>query len=189
MKVYLIRHGRTEADEKHLYCGTTDLSLSEKGIEELRQLKTQIAYPDPEGKKLITSGKLRCNQTLGILFGNVYYSVDPKLSEMNFGAFEMRTYEELKHDPSYMAWITGDNEANIAPGGESGDIMIARVWQAYESVMRFVRQDTILVVHGGTIASVMAHLFPYEGKNRYEWQPSFGRGYCVDPEEKRYTVL
>ena len=35
MIIYLIRHGRTEANEKWLYCGSTDLSLSEKGREEL----------------------------------------------------------------------------------------------------------------------------------------------------------
>ena len=31
MSIYLIRHGKTEANEKHLYCGSTDLPLSEKG--------------------------------------------------------------------------------------------------------------------------------------------------------------
>ena len=35
MSIYLIRHGRTEANEKWLYCGSTDLSLSEKGRKEL----------------------------------------------------------------------------------------------------------------------------------------------------------
>ena len=35
MTVYLIRHGKTEANEKRLSCGSTDLPLSEKGREEL----------------------------------------------------------------------------------------------------------------------------------------------------------
>lgn len=35
MKLILIRHGKTEANEKHLYCGSTDVSLSESGIKEL----------------------------------------------------------------------------------------------------------------------------------------------------------
>ena len=38
MTVYLIRHGKTEANEKRLYCGSTDLPLSEKGREELNRL-------------------------------------------------------------------------------------------------------------------------------------------------------
>ena len=31
MRLILIRHGKTEANEKHLYCGSTDLPLSEAG--------------------------------------------------------------------------------------------------------------------------------------------------------------
>jgi len=38
MRLYLIRHGKTAANEQHLYCGSTDLPLSEKGIEELQNL-------------------------------------------------------------------------------------------------------------------------------------------------------
>ena len=38
MTIYLIRHGRTEANDRHLYCGSTDLPLSREGAEELRTL-------------------------------------------------------------------------------------------------------------------------------------------------------
>lgn len=37
MTIYLIRHGKTEANEKRLYCGITDLPLSEAGRDELQQ--------------------------------------------------------------------------------------------------------------------------------------------------------
>ena len=42
MTIYLIRHGKTEANEKRLYCGSTDLPLSEAGREELRNLSYNI---------------------------------------------------------------------------------------------------------------------------------------------------
>ena len=38
-KIYLIRHGNTEANELHLYCGSTDLPLSERGRDALQTLK------------------------------------------------------------------------------------------------------------------------------------------------------
>ena len=38
MTIYLIRHGKTSANEKHLYCGSTDLPLSNAGKEELRSV-------------------------------------------------------------------------------------------------------------------------------------------------------
>ena len=42
MSIYLIRHGKTEANEKRLYCGSTDLPLSEKGRAELRAMHYAI---------------------------------------------------------------------------------------------------------------------------------------------------
>ena len=42
MIIYLIRHGKTRANEKHLYCGSTDLSLSDAGKEELRHWHYEI---------------------------------------------------------------------------------------------------------------------------------------------------
>ena len=39
---------------------------------------------------------------------------------MDFGIFEMHSYEELKDTPEYQAWHSGDNEASVSPKGESG---------------------------------------------------------------------
>ena len=40
-----------------------------------------------------------------------------------------------------------------------------------------------MVTHGGPIAALMEHLFPGEGKNRFQWQPKNGRGYLLALEE------
>ena len=58
MTIYLIRHGKTEANEKHLYCGSTDLPLSETGKEELCKLKYDI-----KNVRFLTSGMSRTNET------------------------------------------------------------------------------------------------------------------------------
>lgn len=172
--IYLIRHGKTQANEKHLYCGSTDLSLSPAGAAELRELKYS-----PRKARFLTSGMKRTNETLKILFGDVPFQEVPEFREVDFGAFEMRCYEELKEDPDYLAWITGDNEGNVPPGGESGKQMTARVLGAFEKLER-TGEDTVLVTHGGVIAAIMASRFPEEGKNRYQWQPAPGRGYRLE---------
>ena len=170
MTIYLIRHGKTEANERRLYCGSTDLPLSERGREELKDL-----HYDIRDVSFLTSGMRRANETLELLFGAVSYDTDPRLREVNFGAFEMRGYEELKDDPSYQNWITGDNERNVPPGGESGAQMTQRVLAAFSEL----REDTCIVTHGGVIAAIMAHLFPEAGKHRYQWQPKNGHGYIL----------
>ena len=49
MKLILIRHGNTEANEKHLYCGSTDLSLSDAGKAALLERKTSVGIPAADG--------------------------------------------------------------------------------------------------------------------------------------------
>lgn len=187
----LIRHGRTEANEKWLYCGSTDLPLMEAGREELLALRRDARYPSAAGLRFATSGMRRTDETLSLLFGAGKHTVLPGFREMDFGAFEMRSYEAMKEDPEYLAWITGDNTANICPGGESGAIMEARVLQAWRELER--GPDTLLVTHGGPIAAIMAHLFPEEGKNRYEWQPKNGRGFLLERRDEtspwRYEAI
>lgn len=168
--IYLIRHGKTEANEQHLYCGSTDLSLSPAGRAELGHLRYDIKNP-----RFVTSGMKRTNETLRILFGEVAYEVEPRFREVDFGCFEMRSYDQLKDTPDYQAWITGDNEANIPPHGESGNQMKGRVLAAFADIS----DDTVIITHGGVIAAVMESLFPHEGKNRYQWQPKCGHGYAL----------
>ena len=176
MTIYLIRHGKTEANEKRLYCGSTDLPLSNTGKEELRSV-----HYDIKNVRFISSGMKRTNETLHILFGDVPYDVDQRFREVDFGIFEMRSYEDLKDTPPYQAWITGDNEANIPPQGESGTQMKQRVLAALSEI----REDTCVITHGGVIAAIMEHMFPDENKNRYEWQPQPGHGYAIEDNSYR----
>lgn len=170
MKVYLIRHGKTPANERHLYCGSTDLPLSENGIVELCKLDYKA-----QNVRFVTSGMRRTNQTMELLFPNTAYEEDARFREMDFGIFEMRGYEQLKKDPDYQTWLSGDNEENIPPCGESGAQMKKRVMNAFSQI----REDTLLVTHGGVIAAIMEALFPEEEKNRYQWQPQPGHGYLI----------
>ncbi len=170
MNIYLIRHGKTPANEQRIYCGSTDMSLSEGGIEELEKLPYDI-----KNVRFLTSGMKRTNETLKVLFGDVPFAEDMRFREVDFGLFEMHSYEELKDREDYQRWITGDNETNIPPEGESGQQMSERVLEAF----REIREDTVLVTHGGVIAAIMQHCFPDEGKNRYEWQPKNGCGYLL----------
>ena len=185
MKLILIRHGMTEANAKRLYCGRTDIGLSSAGRAMLLKKKDEGLYPDISGMRVITSGMKRCEETLLLLYGDTEHETDAYLREMDFGDFEMRSYEELKTDPRYIQWISGDNESNPAPNGESGRQMTARVINALDRVID-CGSDTLIITHGGVIAAIMQRLFPDENKSRYERQPDFGSGYIIDTNSNYY---
>ena len=96
MTIYLIRHGKTLANERRLYCGSTDLGLSEQGREELNRIHFDIS-----NVRFRTSGMKRANETMELLFPGVPYEQDSRFREVDFGVFEMHSYEELKERADY----------------------------------------------------------------------------------------
>ena len=79
---------------------------------------TKTQRPSPRAARYYTSGLLRTEQTLEAIYGPVAHQQLPGLREMNFGDFEMKSYQELKDTAAYQAWIT-DVEHNVCPNGES----------------------------------------------------------------------
>ena len=187
MIIYLIRHGRTEANERRLYCGRTDLPLSAGGRDALRALRARIAYPNIENIDAMVSGMRRTLETFQILYGNAPVRICAEFREIDFGAFEMHSYDQLKAKSEYQAWI-GDSTGNAAPpGGESAAHFQSRVIAAADAL----RRDSLIVCHGGVIAALMAHWFPAENRHMYAWQPDFGCGYRVEILDgvKSYTKI
>ena len=178
--IWLIRHGKTLANTEMLYCGRSDLPLTPEGEAELRALKRKGGYPDPEGLRRLTSGMRRTEKTAELLFGGSWER-EPAFREMDFGDFELQSYEMLKDQPAYQAWLEGDNEQNPCPGGESGAEMTRRVLEAWKRLVSEGR-DAVVVTHGGPIAAVMQTLFPQRFASRYEAQPAPGHGWAITLE-------
>ena len=186
-QILLLRHGRTKANEEHLYCGSADWPLSEEGREHLKQKRGAYGI---KWESFYTSGLIRTKETLELLFGKEASELqfgeqgaviaEPDLREMDFGAFEGKSYEMLREDPAYQEWISGDNESKCCPGGESGGQMRERVLHALDRILQRDPAERIVVItHGGPIAAIMHELFPEKNLNRYEWQPECGEGYLV----------
>ena len=173
MILTLLRHGKTEASLRRLYCGSTDLPLCAEGIDEL---KTRWAGRELPAGALYTSGMCRADETLRLLYGERPYAVLSGLRETNFGTFEMRSYEELKADTAYQAWLSGDNEANVCPDGESAAQTLARAKAEIEALIRR-DGDAVCICHGGPIVLLMRTWFG--GQNRYAWTPAHGCGWRV----------
>jgi len=178
--LYLIRHSLTGANEQHLYCGHTDISLSENG----RRLAVSMASerPLPECDIYATSGMKRTCETLSILTGVTDFEVMPDLMEMNFGTFEMRSYEQLSGNPDYIRWIEDESGCVACPGGESRRTFSQRIQRSISDVLLRNAASMMIVCHGGVIANIMQNWFPEEDRHFYQWQPKACRGYAVTIE-------
>ena len=98
-KIYLLRHGLTEANDNGRYIGRTDLPLSPSGFAHLLDMKQTYVYP--EAAHFYTSPLLRCQQTLSVLYPGCQPRVIPGLAECDFGEWEGRAVSELKYDEAF----------------------------------------------------------------------------------------
>ena len=185
-RILLLRHSLTAANENRLYCGSTDLPLSPAGIARAKETAKSWGYKAEDFASYFTSGMQRTDETLRLLFGSIPFTPFPALRELDFGDFEMQSYEQLKDRPDYQRWITGDNRKNRCPRGESAEDMKARCLPAFAVPME--QESAVVVSHGGVIAEIMAHYFPWEEKTRYLWQPEPAGGYLLTIENGRPTA-
>lgn len=184
-KIYLIRHGKTQANIDYCYCGITDLPLTQDGREELKAKRTRISYPDASVLSCYTSALIRTQETFETLFGSSDYTPLAGLNEMDFGDFEMRKYDsDLQSDPDYIIWTGGDNETNVCPHGESYLMMRRRVLAEFSKIIA-AGEDALIVSHGGPITAIFREYIPDSGLNYYEIQPKNGEGFCFEFEGRK----
>lgn len=173
--LYLIRHSLTLANERRLYGGSADIPLTAAG----RAIALQRRGALPECEICVSSGMARANETLLLMTGRGADAVFPELREMDFGAFEMKSYDQLKEDPDYIRWI-GDPTGEVpCPGGECRGDFRARVLAGGDRLLRLPRASALAVCHGGVIVNLMQAWFPSENRHFYQWQPGPCEGFAI----------
>ncbi len=181
MRIYILRHGRTEANERKLYAGASDWPVSASGLEDLKALGEAFDYSLPEGAAIYTSGMRRTEDTLRAFYGDVPHEAVQGLMERNFGVFENKPLEEISRMPEFSVWMERRDDY-VIPGGESFAQLKERVLASFNDLISKGR-DFMIVIHGGPIGVIMSELFPGENREFYMWQPENGKGYVVTFED------
>lgn len=186
MKIYIFRHGTTPSNEKKHYTGFQDVSISENGAKELHHIYETKVLPDVDF--IISSPMKRCIETMAILYPNrkadVFYA---DLKETNFGDWEGKSYDNLKNDPNYVAWIN-DFENVLPPNGESYNYFNKRVCDCFTHIVEnYSNYDNLLIMcHGGVIRSIMSNIID-PSKNFFEWHIPNGLGYELEYIDGKFT--
>lgn len=154
MKVYWVRHGRTEQNDANNYYGKMESRLTEEGIKEIKSIQT-----DFEGCiNVYTSPAARAIETASLLFRDVYFKVDGRLLERHMGIFEGMNDVEIKkrYPKERREWYSDWKDYRI-PEGESAIMQ-------YERVVKFLKElevtneDAIVICHAGTIRMALSYM-------------------------------
>lgn len=175
-RISVIRHGTTEANEKGIYIGQTDYSLSDKGAAELLAKTDEYVYPNVA--RVYSSPLRRCLETAELLFPDTTIQTVDNLMEMNFGVFEGKSADELVGREDFREWLKGGMDAR-PPQGESVKEVQLRIFRALREIIADMMQEDLLhcamITHGGIIANMLAGFgLPKIPADQLQCQPGEG---------------
>ena len=165
-RLLLVRHGRVDHDARDFRRSPRgrqwDPPLGEVGWEQAGQLAARLALMDPP-VGVYSSPFRRCVQTIEPFAGGagVAPALEEDLGEVFVGEWEGLSFEEIVSGDEELARRFRDQEAmfSMAPGGESGAELQARVVAAVERILdRHDRGNILAVTHGGVINAYIRSL-------------------------------
>jgi broad specificity phosphatase PhoE len=149
LHLLLIRHGATRWNEARLLQGRADPGLSKRGRAEVQAWRLPPGWRDASWY----ASPLRRARETAELLSEGPVAIDPRLIEMDWGAFERRRLADLRaDDPLGLA----ENEARgldfRPPGGESPREVAARL----QEFIAALPGPAVAVTHKGVIRAALA---------------------------------
>lgn len=159
LRLVFVRHGRAR-DVDGRCIGQTDVPLSDRGREEIRQLSSALAAAGICVDRVISSDLARARESAALIADVVRrpVEIDSRLREMAFGDWDGRPWAEIERDDGarYAAWMA-DWLTLAPPGGETVS-ELARRADEWTSTLESVSQTLIVVAHAGWIRAAVTRL-------------------------------
>ena len=157
MKLYIIRHGKTDWNNQKLIQGSTDLSLSDIGKNEILKFKNRIDKLDFD--MCISSPLKRAKETAEIVVpSNCKILTDDRLKERYMGKLEGTT---VKNYDIQKFWNINYEKEDI--GVETPKEILKRAHSFLEDIKKDYKDKNILIVsHSGLIKGIHYNIVGYD---------------------------
>jgi probable phosphoglycerate mutase len=162
VRLALLRHGATDWTARRLLQGRSDPPLSPAGRAQVQGWRLPPAFASFQP---FTSPLRRCHETACLLLGEAAadrLTIEPRLVEMSFGAWEGRSLARIRHhDPAGVAALEARGLDFRAPGGESPREVQERL-SPWLLELAEAGRDTLAVTHKGVIRAVYALAYHWD---------------------------
>lgn len=150
MRLLLVRHPRPEVAPDLCY-GSSDVAVPEQEIVKVRDALAAMGLPG--ALPLYASPLARC-AGLARALGTSNVHVDARLAEMDFGAWELRSWDAIGRS-EVDAWT--DDLLHYRPGGGESVLDVARRVAAFLDDLRGAcHPEALIICHAGTIRLLRA---------------------------------
>ena len=188
-ELVLVRHGFSEGNEQGLLSGWSDVPLTQRGREELRELRRTADYPVTE--RYYSSDLVRCRDTFEELYAGraVLDGLRPEFREIHFGSLENVRWQPEEFARFFRAWLSGVRVADE----ESREEFTARVRGAVKTLAEQCRAEGVhsatVVTHSGGIKTLLVSLRGLPDEAWCTTQVPNGRGYALVLDETGTELL
>lgn len=168
-RLLLVRHGITEYNTTHRFCGYTDIDLNETGYSQAEKLRDRLAsvkidavYASDLERTMVTARVISDGHGVDIV-------ACPELREANYGDIEGLTFREIGQNYPDVAKLIANFDLRLAfPGGDSFREFIDRTNTFLDRLKDHEPSESILVVSSsGPLRVLVCTLF---GVDQNHWR-------------------
>ncbi len=159
-RLLFVRHGQTEASRSNVFSGSTDVPLTDYGLQQAELLAKRLGREQVDA--LYCSTQQRAIQTATPTAEALDLEIQKcaEFREMGFGEWEMRTRQELEQDfPQEMATWESGSWMVAPPGGETQQEVLARAVPRLLYLLKQHAGQTLLIfAHRTTLRLLLANM-------------------------------
>ena len=150
MSIYMMRHGKTAANEKKYYAMPTEPLLPVDPSVALK-LKEEVAALSV--KSVVTSPYLRAKETAALIWDRGPVAEEALIREVNLGVLEGRSFFDAYdlYGEALQPWID-DPFTYGPPYGES----LRESYKRAQTFLKLARNDTLYISHDGFMRLVLS---------------------------------
>jgi alpha-ribazole phosphatase len=155
IRLFLVPHAETAWNASGRYQGQTDVPLSERGRQQALQLANRLASRTLD--IVYASDLSRARETAVAIAQphGLLVRTDPRLRELNFGAWEGLTYPQIQQqDPQSLGAWEAEGESESPPGGENLMDLARRVRSFLDDIEKHAggsNRTGVVVAHRGSL--------------------------------------
>jgi alpha-ribazole phosphatase len=172
MEIYLIRHTETVC-EKGICYGQTDVNIAEPFEGVFKNILSQL----PAEAVLFSSPLKRCVILADYIQKNIKihsYQEDSRLMEMNFGDWEMLSWNEIPQE-QLNPWMEDFVNIKVSNGESFTELHQRTKSFLNEKISKDVSAPIIIVAHAGIIRSILCHQNSLPLKDAFQNNVDFGQ--------------
>jgi len=183
--IYVIRHGQTELNSRHVLQGRSDYPLNAQGVVQAETAANRLRGMGIVFDRVFSSPLIRAVQTARIIAPGVPVEVDHRLIEMDYGPYEGMDLNALA--PEVVAFFS-DFIHNPAPDGMEPLADVVARTDAFMEELRECRGNVLVSTHAIAMKGILEYLTP-ESNGGY-WPKFIGNCavYTVARGDDGYTV-